>query len=232
MVSDIDSFLLDDVEMSYLTTTRKQENGISVSVSRILHLFKEAFPDCFVKSGLSSYTKSREVFAPLQNMKALLAMRLSPYLASQSTSDELHKSISPVGMPKSSYFKEKLRDIVFKYYMGNIFDFCVFKRNNLSFEFVPFDELFDVFLTYISNSVSDVDAISFVEYARIIQFSVLIATQNTSFSIKVLSGCRYLFTILHHIPKRNISIDSFKEKFTLSFERYREAVRVERENVS
>jgi len=232
MVSDIDTFLLDEYEMDYLSTTRKQENLMTSSISRILKMFKDAFPDYFVKSGFSSYTKSREIFAPVANMKLLLALRVSPYLASQSTVDELHPAISPIGMPKSNYFKTKLRDIVFKYYLGNICDFCVFKRKGLYFDFLPFDELFDVFLTYITNNTSDVEALSFVEYNRLIQFSMVIATQNTNFSINVYSGCRYLFTILHHIPKRNMTIDSFKRKFEKNLLQYREALAEERSDVS
>lgn len=232
MVSDVDKFLLNDMEMEYLTTTRKQENLMTVSVSRILKIFKEAFPDYFVKSGFSSYTKSREIFAPVANMKVLLALRVSPYLASQSTVDELHPAINPIGMPKSSYFREKLRDIVFKYYLGNVCDFCVFKRKNLFFEFIPFDKLFNVLLNYITKSVSDIEAISFVEYNRLIHFSVLFSAQNTSHSIKVYSGCRYLFTILHNLPTSKVDIAYFKVKFEKAFLRYREAVEKERSDVS
>lgn len=229
MVSCIDTFLLNDEEMEYLTTSRKQENGITISVSRLLHMFKSAFPDYFVKSGFSSYTKTREIFAPLANMRALLGMRLSPYLASQSSTDQLHTSISPIGMPKSKYFMTKLRDIVFKYYLGNICDFCVFKPNGFQFKFVPFNELFDVFLKSIVNNVSDVEAISFVEDKRVIHLSMLISSQTVCSSIKVFSGCRFLFNIVHHIPKKSILVDSFKNKFESNLLFYREEVELEKD---
>ncbi len=225
IVNFSDGFYVSPFEMRSMVTSEKFENYITPSKTFLLEkLQNEVGGEYDVTTPAGAYAIKQDLFYAVFRFQAAIAIRLSPYLASQNTQFKIHPSLDPIGYPKTDYYKAKFKDSVYREFYGATFSICALKIHKSMVRYLPNPKVFKLTLEILRKYRTRFDTISLSIMPDGCMPSLTVSynlSGRYSDSVKLYSGCRFVAEAYTHPNTDTLSVAEFKELFKERHKQYR-----------